>query len=364
MKKCDLSYCGGGNETFERLRALYEKRDMSLALASFHLPSAVKAGFAKTREKGFCDYPDPEERIRFWDAVLLERRGIADDSVPSVYLTEMDQGLYGGLLGGKTMFLCDTDSCWISSMVEPILSDLSELPRLKPDFEGEWARRYRRQLEVFHNGAVGKFGVSHFILIDGLNFLFELVGAAKTYEELLDRPALVREAIEFAFRLNVKVQEMFFEAVPLAVGGTSSFSAAWVPDRIVAESIDPFHMTSVEYLEEWGREPIERIFAHFDGGILHIHGNGRHLIEAAASLRGLKAIQLGDDRGYPMAFDILPELRKRAGDMPLIAYAPYAGFMAALRAHALLGGVFYQVGGAPDIDAANRSMEMVRAYRV
>ena len=63
--------------------------------------------------------------------------------------------------------------------------------------------------------------------------------------------------------------------------------AQWVPGRIVSESIDPYHMTSVDYFEQWGREPAERILRHFDGGVIHIHGNGRHLLEAAATLQGL-----------------------------------------------------------------------------
>ena len=43
-------------------------------------------------------------------------------------------------------------------------------------------------------------------------------------------------------------------------------------------------MTSVAYFEQWGREPAERILGAFDGGVIHIHGNGRHLLEAAATL--------------------------------------------------------------------------------
>ena len=58
-------------------------------------------------------------------------------------------------------------------------------------------------------------------------------------------------------------------------------------------------MTSVAYFEQWGREPAERILGHFDGGVIHIHGNGRHLLEAAATLRGLKAILLLDDLRLP-----------------------------------------------------------------
>ena len=87
----------------------------------------------------------------------------------------------------------------------------------------------------------------------------------------------------------------------------------WIPGRIVSESVDPFHMTSIDYFEKWGREPVERILAAFDGGVLHIHGNGRHLLEAVSTLRGLKAVFLADDLHFPPAFSVLGKLRRRLG---------------------------------------------------
>jgi len=123
-------------------------------------------------------------------------------------------------------------------------------------------------------------------------------------------------------------------------------------------------MTSAEYFERWGREPVERMLAAFDGGVIHIHGNGRHLLRAVSTVRGLHALMLADDRGWPLAFDILPEVRQQVGDLPLIVYGvQYGTFLAALKEHRLEGGVIYNVTDVPDVDAANRCMEMVRKYR-
>ena len=41
---------------------------------------------------------------------------------------------------------------------------------------------------MFREASRGKFGISHFILIDGLNFVFELLGATQTYLEMVDSP--------------------------------------------------------------------------------------------------------------------------------------------------------------------------------
>lgn len=358
-----ITYKVNADEVVERLRSLYERKAQDRIFAVFEVPSVTLARFRTTNPEDFCDYPTPSERIAFWDNLLRERISMEDDSIPSAYLSEFDQGLYGGLLGGDVQFIAHPENGWISSMVSPFLHNWSEFDSLKLDISHPWFRKYTDQLQVFVEGSRGKFGISHFILIDSLNFIFELLGATVTYMSLLDSPEMVQKAIEFAFELNIFVQDTFFDNVPRLKGGTYSNMVQWIPGRIVSESIDPFHMTSVNDFEKWGREPIERILGHFDGGVLHIHGNGRHLLETACTLEGLKAIYMGDDKGFPTAFEVLDKLRARAGDMPLVVQVDFATFSKRLSEHRVRGGVLYQVTDAPDIDTVNRCMEKVRAHR-
>jgi len=358
-----LAYKPSADEVLSRLRLLYGRGAPDCIFAAMEVPSAALARFREQYAAGYCGYPDLSARAAFWDGLLSERRAVEDDSIPSAYLSELDQGLYGGLLGGKVQFMAHPESGWISSMVAPLLKDWSGLDRLRFDPAHPWFERYLAQLHVFNKAAAGRFGVSHFILIDGLNFVFELVGATRTYLSLFECPEMVRRAIELAFELNVEVQETFFREVPLLQGGTCSNMVQWIPGRIVSESVDPFHMTSVEYFEQWGRGPVERILGRFDGGVLHLHGNGRHLLQSVRSIKGLKAIFLGDDRGFPPAFEVLDELRARAGDVPLVLQVEFDAFAEKLRQHRLTGGVFYRVQSVPHVEAANRLMEQVRAYR-
>jgi hypothetical protein len=72
---------------------------------------------------------------------------------------------------------------------------------------------------------------------------------------------------------------------------------------------------------------------------------------------------LADDLGFPSAFDVLDELQARVGDVPVAVFAPYETFVDRLGRHSLPGGVLYQVQGVPNVDAANRLMDDVRAYR-
>ena len=342
-----LTYKRDLEHVLERLRALYSKETPSGILASFAVPTVALRTFAAQHDEGFCAYPEPEERVLFWDRYLSERSALEDDSIPSAYLSELDQGLYGGLLGGDVQFMCHPENGWISSMVPPLLQTWSDFDQLAFDSAHPWWARYARQLEGFVRAAEGRFGISHFILINGLNFVFELLGATRTYLSLSEHPDRVEQAVDLAFELNTTVQKRFFEAVPLLRRGTCSNMVQWIPGRVVSESVDPFHMTSTAYFERWGREPVERMLAQFDGGVLHIHGNGRHLLDAVSSVRGLKAVYLGDDRGFPAAFEVLPALRRRVGDLPLVVGVSWAPFMEALENHGLVGGVFYQVSDAP-----------------
>jgi hypothetical protein len=358
-----LTYCPHFSAVTQRLRSLYERKAGDQIFAVVDTPNPALDAFAARYQDGYTSYPDPRERFAFWDAYLSRRAEVFDDGVASAYLSECDQGLYGGTVGGKVHYMAHEENGWISSMVPPLLKDLSELDSLKVNTDSEAFRRFREQLDLYVKGAAGRFGISHFILIDSLNFIYELIGATNTYLALFDTPGQVRKAIDFAFELNVMIQETFFASNVMVAGGTCSNMVQWIPGRIVSESVDPFHMTSVDDFERWGREPAERILGRFDGGVAHIHGNGRHLLGAVPTLRGLKAIYLGDDVGFPRAFEVLPDLRKRAGDIPLVLACGYEEFSESLNQHTLTGGVLYKVAQCPDVATANGLMDKVRAYR-
>ena len=215
-----LSYKPNLKDTQTRLRSLYARQAGDRIFATMAVPSRAIAEFARTHSPGPCECPDLAERVRFWDDLFRERAALNDDSMPAAYLSEFDQGLYGGLLGAEVRFMADPATGWISSMVPPLLNDWSEFDRLRFDPEHPWWRRYVRQLEVFVDASRGHWGISHFILIDALNFVFELLGATRTYLSLDERPEMVRRAIDFAFDLNVRVHETFFEKVPSLDGGT------------------------------------------------------------------------------------------------------------------------------------------------
>jgi len=359
-----IAYKPNAPQVIERLRTLYERRAGDRIFAEFKIPTRTMQQFRAEHSEGYTSYPDPSERARFWDSLLQEKGPCEDDHIPSAYLSEFDQGLYGALIDGEIQFLKDPQSGWISSMVKPMYEDLRQFDPQPLDENHPWFRLYLKQLEVFSRASEDRFGISHFILIDALNFVFELVGATKTYLSLFEVPETVRKVIDYAFDLNVWVQEAFFENTPSFLGGTFSNMAQWVPGRVISESVDPFHMTSVADYEQWGEENVQRMFNYFDGGVLHIHSNGRHLLKAVSRLEGLKAILLLDEKDKPPAFDVLHELKKDTGDVPLVVSVEEDAFEYHLNKHTLPGGVFYWVNSLKSVDEVNRIMERVRKYRI
>ena len=85
-----------------------------------------------------------------------------------------------------------------------------------------------------------------------------------------------------------------------------------------------------------------------------LHRSGRGIVRKVIAYH---------DRGFPTAFDILPEARARVGDLPLVLSCGFEEFTRALVDGNLTGGVLYKVTDAPDAAAANRVMDEVRAFR-
>lgn len=217
----NIQYKKNADSVIERLTLLYERKASDQIFALFKLPSKTLADFSANNKEEYVQYPDPEKRINFWDSLLKENIQLEDDSIPSVYLSEFDQGLYGALIDGEIQFLCDPKKGWISSMIKPIYDDLMLFHPKPSDEHHLWFQRYKHQLKVFSEASKDKFGISHFILIDSLNFIFELIGATKTYLSLYECPDKVNEVIDFAFQLNMKIHNKFFESTPSYKGGHS-----------------------------------------------------------------------------------------------------------------------------------------------
>ncbi|MCL1895262.1 MAG: hypothetical protein FWG03_01800 [Clostridiales bacterium] len=360
-----MEYKKNHKQVTERLGALYTGGAKDRIFAKMMVVSPTLKEYRHFYPEGEIPYPDLKDRVEFWDRLLSEQTWLEDDSIPGAYMSEFDGGLYGGLLGSEVRFLYYPERGWVTSMTVPALDDFLDWRKLKLDENGYWAEKFRGQLECFKQASRGKFRVAHFILIDALNLSIELRGGTNMMLDLLDYPDEMPDYFEFGRELNFWIWDHYFKTIGLFEGGTVSNYGQWMPGRIVSESLDPFHMMSLDYFEEWGRENAEKVFAHYDGGCIHIHqGNGKHLIQPTSTIKGIKLIALideiwNDDKAYLH----MAEYDRLRGGVPLLFTIPYAVFDKMLHNNELAANCLYNVAEVPDTDTANRLMEKVRDYR-
>lgn len=90
------------DEALERLQTFIGRKAPDRIFAAFPVESDALNRFRQeaVHENG---YPDPAERVTFWADHLAQCDDVRDDTVPAAYLSEFDQGLYGGLCGGLSI---------------------------------------------------------------------------------------------------------------------------------------------------------------------------------------------------------------------------------------------------------------------
>jgi hypothetical protein len=353
------------DEVKARLFRLFEGKGRDEIFATTIIPSKALKEYAAVFPQAEMEYPDLHARAQFWDAYQKEGENLEDDSFPQAYMSEFDEGLYAGLLGAKIRFLNNPEWGWVSSMSVPFIEDVKDLKSLSFDTGCSWAEILKKQLLFYADYAKDKFGISHFILIDGLNLLLELRGATNMYYDCLDAEEEVRKFMALARDLNYWVQDTFFDAIGFHDGGTVSNMGQWIPGKIVSESLDPYHMAAPDFFYQWGLKGIEEMFSRYDGGIFHIHsGNGQHLVPLAAKVKGVKMISFIDENWNSFkAYQRLNEIDAERGDVPVGISIPYPVFKEKLEKHELPGNVLYTVTGVDSEKTANSLMKHVKSYR-
>ena len=350
-------------EVIARLKDFYSGKCRDEIRVRMNIPNPVLERMKREVKEGPVPCPDPEERADFWDRCLSVYADLKDDSIPCAYISEADQGLAGGMIGGEVRFMLDTKTGWVSSMVPPFAKSAADVRSYKIDLTNKWYRYYEAELAVFLKKSAGRFGISHWCSLDGLHLLSEMRGFTETFYTMIDDPETCRQIIDFAARLAFVLQDKFFETVGLLEGGTCSNMAGWLPGRCISESVDMYHLADARLFEEWGRRHIQEMINRFDGAVMHIHSNGHHLIEHIRSIKNLKAILLLDDDWSTPIYQEMDRLDPLRGDVPYCIAIPFEAFTDRLLKRELHTNVYYMVDGVPDTETANSLMKDVVAYR-
>ncbi|MCP4196460.1 MAG: hypothetical protein GY762_04850 [Proteobacteria bacterium] len=349
-------------ESLEYKPALSEVVDRHRLLWSGQLPNGILAR-VDPMELPFDDplshCPDIPAMAAAWDHNYRVRRGVEDDLLP-VARVSFGSAAYGGYLGAEVIF--SNGAGWS----RPFLADYSQVAQLRFDERNDWIQRQQEACRHFVQIAQDKFAVCENEQMDGLN-LAELLRGSAIYTDLYDYPRELHRLLDFASHFNIRLTELqrdLLDPCLIYQEGIFSIFRVWLPGRTVWVSIDAYGLCSPETFREFGAPYLQQVMDHFGGGWIHIHSTDIRLLPEVVKLSGIVGIGILDDLDAPRGFDLLTEIRRVTGDIPLQIDCRFEELEQGLTKRNLPGGVMYMAKqGVETVAQANRLMEKVRTYR-
>ena len=286
-----------------------------------------------------------------------------DDSLPAeMPIFYFENAIETAMLGGKVRFM-GTRLHTFGDPVEPLIKDYRSFHWQLPDEGNVWFQRYLDAYRFMVQHAGNDFALKWQAGFTGMNLAVQFRGAEQAYVDMTENPDDLRKLLNYAHDLNIylygRVQEIvgrhnhrLYGNHPLAKCGISN------------QSVDAYSLCRPGTLRQWDKENLTRFNKLVGGTDLHIHENSRHVIEEVAEIPGWLRVGFTDGPGWPRAFDIRWELRKRTKDIPLF----FGGFkkeefILALKNHDLPGNAQYGFGGVSSLDEAKRIMDQVLTYK-
>jgi len=358
-------------QTLDRFVEFYEGRMGNGIMATIGYPSQ-NPGKPKPKEN------NENQQARVRECLILEKpricvdgmektaahlRDSLSDVIPIGYPTgSFGESIWAALFGGEIVF-SGTDTATWSHCMSPPIEDLEAFTFPRIEMRNPWLMKMLDVTAFFVNNIEPVCDVTPFIFYDCLNLLVELRGASTAYTDLYDHPDLVNRFVDWSVDVNMQVfdaqAELLKKFTDAAIGEHPfrKYSHA----RIPMLSIDAYGMCDAKIYKQYGLEQHQRIVSHYGGARLHIHGNGRRLCELVAQIKGLNYCLMGDDVGFPPAWTIVRELKKRMHPVPIGVRIPREAFLMGLKENNLPGGVMYHLS-AESLPEANTIMEQVFEY--
>lgn len=253
-----------------------------------------------------------------YQAQLMEiRRGIEDDWILSV-VPYMGIGEFSAFVAGKIEFGEDT------SWAAPVITDKSELDRLRLDPNNKWFERLNRATRYLVRKTSPyriPYGRGYYSPLD----LAWALRGESIYMDFYEDPQFVHDLMELA----LSATEWFAraQAVEIFAPDVLHELSAWHcgPNRI-AVSEDISSLISPGHYNQYGAPYTQRLFDSFGTGEIHCHSAGPHVVPEFLKLERVRQIQIVADPNTSRPVEILanlldsnPELFGRSPDIPVMA---------------------------------------------
>lgn len=367
----ELAYKRNLDETLARLEALWGRRMPQGICATMHgWPNPYLEQWRVRWQPPPLgmerDLPSKEEIFERHDAQMRGRAEVEDDSLPVAYgCLDWGESGFAAFLGAKIHFYSRGEDGGTYSYAEPLLDDWAKLSSLRFDESNPYYVRFLDTLQYLVAGAEGLFGINAFLRIDALTHAMELRGSTQALLDIYERPKELAEFMAFSQEMNARILEQEYEIIPPFRGGRFTWIGGWVPHLApVPLSVDPYVYCSASVYRDFGIQYQQALMDRFSTGFVHVHDYRLDLLEMLRDMPGMLFAQGVESGGglEESAFEHLAEIKRVAGDMPLLISCSYDQLLEGMRKHTLPGGVMYSVGEVPDVYAANKAMEAVRRY--
>ncbi|MBI2843876.1 MAG: hypothetical protein HYX78_10790 [Armatimonadetes bacterium] len=319
-------------EVLGRLRDFWRQTDRSTILCQINireeeLPRDAFMRFVPDVPKMFEDY------IFFFDS----RKRVADDTLP-VVAPNFGAGINAGFFGAPVRYGYGT------SFADHVVNDVADLDAVDWGLENRNIGLSLDALAYFREHSQGRVWVGATPLLNPVDLAFYLVGTDLFYD-MNDRPEAVHLLLEKITDKFLRLEEMTMGRVDNDFGGRfEGWMNWWVPGSAICVGDDQLYSCSRESYNEFGLPYQQRVLDHFGGGWYHLHTNGVHLLPEIAKLKGLICLEVSDDPNTPVrGWDILPEIRRTLGDIPMKVAVRPREFAQSLAAGKLFGNVIYNV---------------------
>ena len=306
---------------------------------------------------------DPELCVSRTKKEFQRFRNSLTDIIPSAYPTyHFGESVWSALYGGEITF-AGTDYATWSYCKEPTVKDLTKFSFPHISSDNPWLKKMVKATEYFVSHMEPVCDIQHFIMRTCSGLLEALRGATAGFTDLYDYPDILTPFMDWSIEVNTYVYDaqakLARDFVDKAYGGHPS--SRYSGSRIPHFGVDAYGSCNTEIYRKYGLEQHQRLVNHYGGARLHLHGDGRRLGELVSQIEGLTVCEMGDDAGYPDAWEIVEELKERMSPVPISIKIPKEQFLKRLHNRTLPGDVLYNLS-ADSLQEANDIMLKVFEY--
>lgn len=234
---------------------------------------------------------EPRERVLPHNTLAAARYDLATTAYAGEgyprFFVNFGPGILHGCVGGEPDFQHD-----YTTWFPPFLSDLSEFPQLRFQARGKWWSLIMEVTELLLE-EVGEELVVSITDIGGVaDILASAIGNRQLLLDVVDRPELVKAAVEHVHQLWIQAYERNYAVIARRQDVTTPWWPILSRGKTYMTQCDFNAMIGPQVFRDLFAQEVGAIYRHLDQGAYHLDGIGTEChVPALLALEGLHCIQ-------------------------------------------------------------------------